>query len=116
MSEEHCHAIRVRLTGLVSPQILADRLAAMQPARLWVDDVPATADEPIAEHRRTMELARPAASVRCVLLRYADGQADLIVVARRDQPVRWLAAALIGADVPTRPAQPSPTPLPWIPR
>jgi len=105
VSKEHCHALRVRLTEPVSPQTLADRLAVLEPSRLWVDEVPAAATDPIAERRRAAELARPAAGARCVLLRYTDGKADLVIVARRDRSVRRLAAALTGTALPAGPAQ-----------
>jgi amino acid adenylation domain-containing protein len=95
-----CHALRVRLTEPVCPETIAARLGTMSPSRLWVDEVPAAASDPAAEHRRTIELARPAADVRCVLLRYTDGLADLVIVALRDRSVRHLAAALTGAAGP----------------
>ncbi|WUB77615.1 non-ribosomal peptide synthetase [Streptomyces sp. NBC_00576] len=45
--------------------------------------MPVPATDPLAERRRTTELARPAHDIRRVLLRYADGGSDLIVVSRR---------------------------------
>jgi amino acid adenylation domain-containing protein len=88
------HALRVRLTGQVDVPAIADRLRASTSSRLWVEDIPTSA----AERRRAIELARTADGPRCVLLRYADGQADLVVVAPRDRSVRQLAAALL--DLP----------------
>jgi len=84
------HAVGVRLTGPVDADGLAERLRGLTGARLWVEDVP----EAVLARRRAAELARPAADVRCVLLRSADA-AELVVVARRDLPVRELAAALL---------------------
>ncbi|MFJ8495455.1 non-ribosomal peptide synthetase [Streptomyces sp. NPDC094038] len=40
--------------------------------------------DPLAERRRSLELGRPADTVRGVLLRWSDGVADLVLVARRD--------------------------------
>ncbi|MEU8707351.1 non-ribosomal peptide synthetase [Streptomyces sp. NPDC048565] len=106
-----CHAVRVRLAGPPVPEeTLAERLSAAGPWRLWVDDVPAGAAEPLAVRRLDAEMRRPAAGVRCVLLRYADGEADLVVVADRDRldrrGLRTLTAMLSG----TRPAEPCPAP------
>ncbi|MFD3841754.1 amino acid adenylation domain-containing protein [Streptomyces sp. NPDC058642] len=59
---------------------------------LWIEDVPVPATDPLAERRRATELARPACGPRRVLLRYADGLSDLIVVAPRRGPGRTAAA------------------------
>ncbi|MFE4452072.1 non-ribosomal peptide synthetase [Streptomyces sp. NPDC056796] len=106
-----CHAVRVRLTGPPVPErTLADRLSAAGPWRLWVDDVPAGAEDPLAVRRREAELTRPASGVRCVLLRYADGEADLVAVADRGRldvhGLRRLTAVLTGS----RPAEACPPP------
>ncbi|MFD9287304.1 amino acid adenylation domain-containing protein [Streptomyces sp. NPDC060030] len=106
-----CHAVRVRLTGPPVPEgTLAERLSAAGPWRLWVDDVAAGAAEPVAARRLDAEMRRPATGVRCVLLRYADGEADLVVVADRGRldrdGLRRLTAMLAG----TRPAEPCPAP------
>ncbi|WP_105969119.1 non-ribosomal peptide synthetase [Streptomyces geranii] len=77
-----CHAVRVRSDRSQAP--------AAAPG-LWTEDVPVPATDPLAERRREAELARPAQDIRRVLLRYADGVADLIVVAPRD---RWDRTAL----------------------
>ncbi|WP_415924137.1 amino acid adenylation domain-containing protein [Streptomyces sp. AK08-02] len=69
-----CHAIRVRSARF--PESVGDR-------ELWIEDVPVPATDPLAERRRAIELARPADDIRRVLLRYADGVSDLIVVSRR---------------------------------
>ncbi|QFR03213.1 amino acid adenylation domain-containing protein [Streptomyces phaeolivaceus] len=70
---------------------------------LWIEDVPVPAAHPLAERRRHTELARPADAPRKVLLRYADGPHDLIVVAPRD---RWDRTALgrLAAGAPIAPA------------
>ncbi|KOG39887.1 peptide synthetase [Streptomyces resistomycificus] len=59
---------------------------------LWIEDVPVPSTDPLAERRRATELARPARGPRRVLLRYADGLSDLIVVAPRRGPDRAAAA------------------------
>ncbi|KUO17337.1 peptide synthetase [Streptomyces dysideae] len=94
---------------------MENRLAVAGPWRLWPDDVPATPAEPLAVRRREAELRRPVTrDVRCVLLRYADGTADLVVVAHRDRldgpGLRHLTEVLTGE----RP--PSPCPPPDVPR
>ncbi|MEU5694774.1 non-ribosomal peptide synthetase [Actinosynnema sp. NPDC020468] len=68
----------------------------------WVADVPAASDDPRAERRRAAELAHPTADFRRVLLRYADGVVDLVVVASRS---RYDAEALarIAAGLPVVP-------------
>ncbi|WP_433260183.1 amino acid adenylation domain-containing protein [Actinosynnema sp. CS-041913] len=54
---------------------------------LWSEPVPVDADSPVALRRLRAELHRPATQdgppVRAVLLRYADGVADLVLVAHR---------------------------------
>ncbi|NBM14487.1 amino acid adenylation domain-containing protein [Streptomyces sp. GC420] len=108
-----CHAVRVRLTGPpVSARTLDARLSAAGPWRLWTDDVPAGAAEPLAARRREAELRRPAVGVRCVLLRYADGEADLVAVAHRDRLDRRGLAHLIGVLTGTRAPSACPEPAP----
>jgi amino acid adenylation domain-containing protein len=88
------HALRVRLTG----PVVADLICADTPSPLWVEDVPTSA----AERRCAIEMARTSDGPRCVLLRYADGQADLVIVAPRDRSVRQLAAALLDLPFPAK--------------
>ncbi|MFH8882285.1 amino acid adenylation domain-containing protein [Streptomyces californicus] len=114
MPGAQCHAVRVAVTG-TDVRRLRDRLAAAGPWRLWTDDVPGAATGPIAVRRRASELRRPVSGgVRCVLLRYGDGTADLVVVAHRDRldgpGLHHLVAVLTGE----RP--PSPAPHPAAPR
>ncbi|WP_031053281.1 non-ribosomal peptide synthetase [Streptomyces sp. NRRL F-5702] len=114
MPGAQCHAVRVAVTG-TDVRRLRDRLAAAGPWRLWTDDIPGAATGPIAVRRRASELRRPVrGDVRCVLLRYGDGTADLVVVAHRDRldgpGLHHLVAVLTGE----RP--PSPTPHPAAPR
>ncbi|MFD3741740.1 amino acid adenylation domain-containing protein [Streptomyces sp. NPDC058629] len=101
-----CHALCVRLTGIMSPQRreeTAERFAALaaglpavtgSPAVLpgtawwWHEPVPFRSDGPDAVRRRERELVRPLvahrdAPVRAVLLDYADGVGELVVVAHR---------------------------------
>ncbi|WP_243460101.1 amino acid adenylation domain-containing protein [Streptomyces sp. M54] len=114
MPGAQCHAVRVAVTG-TDVRGLRDRLAAAGPWRLWTDDIPGAATGPIAVRRRASELRRPVrGDVRCVLLRYGDGTADLVVVAHRDRldgpGLHHLVAVLTGE----RP--PSPAPHPAAPR
>jgi amino acid adenylation domain-containing protein len=78
----HCHALRVRSGDSPIPAC---------PPGLWIEDLPVPAADPVAERRRATELARPSRDPRGVLLRYADGLSDLIVVAPRG---RWDRRAL----------------------
>ncbi|MGY3680973.1 amino acid adenylation domain-containing protein [Streptomyces sp. TE33382] len=101
-----CHALCVRFTGTAGPERgdgLSERFAALAaplvsatgtgpvfpaPARLWRQPVPDRSDAPGAERWRTRELTRPLvahrdAAVRAVLLDYADGVSELVVVAHR---------------------------------
>ncbi|MEU4266073.1 amino acid adenylation domain-containing protein [Streptomyces argenteolus] len=101
-----CHALSARITGPVRPGVrdeLAGRfseraaeLVAAGPAAdlfpgaatLWPQAVPCRSDSSDAARWRTRELARPLVAhrdpaVRGVLLTYADGVADLVVVAHR---------------------------------
>ncbi|WP_330277181.1 amino acid adenylation domain-containing protein [Lentzea sp. NBC_00516] len=50
----------------------------------WMEDVSGSSAGPVAARRRAAELARPATESRRVLLRYDDGQTDLVVVTRDD--------------------------------
>ncbi|MFC9685892.1 AMP-binding protein, partial [Streptomyces sp. NPDC056948] len=77
-----CHAVRIRMDRRPHPTT---------PPGLWIEDVPVPAKDPLAERRRADELARPTEGLRRVLLRYADGTYDLVLVAARDQ---WDRAAL----------------------
>ncbi|GAA2816326.1 non-ribosomal peptide synthetase [Crossiella cryophila] len=53
------------------------RLPAPAEHPRWTENVPAPADSPLAERRRTAELTRPASTPRSVQLVYPDGTADL---------------------------------------
>ena len=68
----------------------------IDPAGLWVDDVPATSTSPLAERRRTAELTRPVAGSRRVLLRYEDGESDLVVVTCQEITVATAGAPAWG--------------------
>jgi amino acid adenylation domain-containing protein len=122
-----CHALSVRLAGGLpadGPDALArrfaDRAAALLPAagtaalfrgaaRLWTERVPCRSDASAAQRWRTRELVRPVvahrdAPVRGVLLHYADGVADLVVVAHRAAlgaaALRGFVAELLGGAPP----------------
>ncbi|WP_436988445.1 amino acid adenylation domain-containing protein [Streptomyces sp. enrichment culture] len=122
-----CHALSVHLAdGLPAdgPQVLArrfaDRAAALLPAagtaaafrgaaRLWTERVPCRSDESAAQRWRARELVRPVvahrdAPVRGVLLHYADGVAELVVVAHRAAlgaaALRGFVAELLGGAPP----------------
>ncbi|MDQ1743976.1 MAG: hypothetical protein QOE23_2315 [Pseudonocardiales bacterium] len=82
-----CQALAARLEGADESR-LAERVAACTGTRLWMEQVPGAADSPAATRRRERELSRPVdpqtgPGVRVLLLRYADGPADLVVVAHR---------------------------------
>ncbi|NUT93343.1 MAG: amino acid adenylation domain-containing protein [Saccharothrix sp.] len=83
--------MRVRLATPLHPEALT--------TRLWVEDVPATSADPLADRRREVELTRPTTDLRCTLLRYRDGVADLVLVADRGhldpEGLRATAAALL---------------------
>ena len=83
---------------------------------LWIEDVTAPAAAPLAARRRPTDLARPSRGPRRVLLRYADGLCDLIVVAPRG---RWDRTALnrlaAGQPVPPHDAPPAPGTSPAAP-
>jgi amino acid adenylation domain-containing protein len=96
----HCHALRVRSGDSPIPAC---------PPGLWIEDLPVPAADPLAERRRATELARPSRDPRGVLLRYADGLSDLIVVAPRG---RWDRTALdrLAAGEPVAPNDLPPAP------
>ncbi|NSC20090.1 amino acid adenylation domain-containing protein [Streptomyces albus subsp. chlorinus] len=84
-----CQALAVRLHQGAGTEQLRARLDAYGGgARLWVEHIDEAADGPRAVARRESELSRPAdprtgPGLRAVLLRYADGLRDLVVVAHR---------------------------------
>jgi amino acid adenylation domain-containing protein len=117
-----CHALRVRLTAGAAadgPDAVAARFTALTagtgpsaafPARLWTERVPCGADAPAARRWRDRELGRPLpahrdAPVRAVLLQYADGATDLVVVADRaaldTTALHAFTARLLGAEQDT---------------
>ncbi|GGR42137.1 amino acid adenylation domain-containing protein [Streptomyces netropsis] len=91
-----CHSLTVRARGPVAPATVAG-------VHLWHEPVPTASDTPLALARREAEAGRPLSPsgppVRAVLLRYADGQSDLVLVARRaalnEEELRRLAAFLL---------------------
>jgi amino acid adenylation domain-containing protein len=99
-SGAYCHALLLRLDDFSST-----------PSPLWVDDLPFPAADPRAERRRTAELTRPATGFRRVLLRYADGRADLVLVADRrslDRAALHRLATGEPSATPTMPPVPEP--------
>ncbi|MEV0345330.1 amino acid adenylation domain-containing protein [Nonomuraea sp. NPDC050680] len=110
----HCHAWRVRLAEGADATWLAGLLVRAARAwwgdapdrlpRLWCERVPAACDSAVAGRRVEAELHRPlgaeGALLRAVLLQYADGPADLVLVAHRanlDAPsLRAVAEVLTG--------------------
>ncbi|MFI7291531.1 amino acid adenylation domain-containing protein [Streptomyces anulatus] len=97
-----CHSLTVRIPdGAAAPRTAGG-------VRLWQDAVPAASSSPAAQARREAEAARPLAPsgppVRALLLRYADGPADLVLVARRavlgERELRELAGALLKGTGP----------------
>ncbi|OCC07754.1 non-ribosomal peptide synthetase [Streptomyces sp. PTY087I2] len=101
-----CHSLTVRVAdGAAAPRTVGG-------IRLWHESVPAASSSPAAQARRDTEAGRPLAlsgpPVRAVLLRYADGPADLVLVARRaalsERELRELAVSLPGGTGPDAPA------------
>ncbi|MEV4870849.1 amino acid adenylation domain-containing protein [Streptomyces syringium] len=96
-----CHSLTVRARGPVAPATVAG-------VHLWHEPVPAASDTPLARARREAEAGRPLSPsgppVRAVLLRYTDGPADLVLVARRaalgEEGLRQLAALLLEGTGP----------------
>ena len=83
-----CQAAAVRLEAGADANRLQQNVRLVTGTRLWVEDVPADAESEAAAWRRERELSRPVdpladLGVRVVLLRFADGLADLVVVAHR---------------------------------
>ncbi|MFJ4283641.1 amino acid adenylation domain-containing protein [Streptomyces massasporeus] len=91
-----CHSLVVRMPGPVDAAELERRLCAgvlgnrPEPAaiRLWEENLPLGADAPAALARVRREARRPlrrgGPPLRAVLLRHRDGDADLVLVARRE--------------------------------
>ncbi|MFJ6936686.1 amino acid adenylation domain-containing protein [Streptomyces sp. NPDC101132] len=84
----------------VGPARTGHAVAGDGPWRVWVEDVPWDSHGPAALRRRTAELTRPTASLRCVLLRHTDGVSHLVLVAHRSllgpAELRDLAELLAG--------------------
>ncbi|MEU7583039.1 amino acid adenylation domain-containing protein [Streptomyces sp. NPDC041068] len=102
----HCHALRVRLAAADTVDAGSFAPAAGRP-RLWRQRVPAASTEPEAVRRLELEMARPvtaARGVRAVLVDYADGAADLVLVAHRGaygrRALHELAQALLRGTGP----------------
>src|SRR5579872_6938086 len=124
MSEEPAalsHAVRVSFPDGAEAAAAAGRLARCWPdpdhaPGLWQEDVAAAADAPGSARRRAAELTRPIGPgqppARWVLLRYANGAADLIVVCLRGfltEPELGRLALLLaaGPDKPVRDLPPT---------
>ncbi|MGW2295597.1 amino acid adenylation domain-containing protein [Streptomyces violaceorubidus] len=82
---------------------LESALASAKAAPLWVEDLPLASTEPGAERRCSLELTRGCAHARAVLLRWNDGRADLILVARRDVLDRRALLRLADGTAPEGP-------------
>lgn len=108
-----CHGLRVRLADRRGADALSSRFAAcvagarLMPgeATFWREDLQITSVQPAADRLRSLELNRPlpARSVlRVVVLAFADGIVDLILIASRrfiDGPaLRAVASELIGLN------------------
>ncbi|GLW74742.1 hypothetical protein Kpho02_70390 [Kitasatospora phosalacinea] len=88
-----CHGLVRRMPEGLTADRIAERLAAAQesgalPAdlRLWVEDVATAAADPASEALRVREASRATrhdGRLRAVLLSYADGVVDLVLVAHR---------------------------------
>ncbi|UUU37377.1 amino acid adenylation domain-containing protein [Streptomyces sp. CA-210063] len=106
----HCHALRVRPGRSEGPTL---RPEGWTEPEWWIEDLSVPATDQRAERRRATELARPSRVPRGVLLRYADGLSDLIVVAPRG---RWDRTALdrLAAGEPMAPSDAPSAPEPPI--
>ncbi|MFJ7280392.1 amino acid adenylation domain-containing protein [Kitasatospora sp. NPDC098663] len=104
-----CHSLTVRLGGDVTADAMHERAqvaAGSHPAaaglRIWHDYMGVAHDDPAAHERVRTEAERPlhaaAHPLRAVLLEYADGPADLVLVARRSalsgNELRYVARVL----------------------
>ncbi|MBW5486526.1 hypothetical protein GPJ59_32920, partial [Streptomyces bambusae] len=90
-----CHSLVVRMPGPVDAGELEERLRsgaagaldAPGDLRLWQERLPYAATDPAAAARVRREAERPLRTaglpLRAVLLHYRDGDADLVLVARR---------------------------------
>ncbi|MGW1807059.1 amino acid adenylation domain-containing protein [Streptomyces sp. NPDC002078] len=88
-----CHSLVRRMPEGLTADRITERLTAAQAAgalpadlRLWVDDVATAAADPASEALRAREGSRAVGHggrLRVVLLSYADGAADLVLVAHR---------------------------------
>ncbi|MFE3498981.1 amino acid adenylation domain-containing protein [Kitasatospora sp. NPDC059160] len=128
-----CHGVIARLPGTPGPDDTGRRLAQaarrlpeLGSPRLWETRVATTRDDPGAAARARRELLRPVhderSPLRAVRLTYADGTADLVLVALRHLVPRALLEQLAGAlltgaavEPPSADAQSAPsTPsTPW---
>lgn len=91
-----CHSLVVRVPGPVDAEELrqhlrtraADGRPELAELRLWEETLPFGAGHPAAGPRVRQEAERPLHAtglpLRAVLLRYADGDADLVLVARHE--------------------------------
>ncbi|MEU8893067.1 amino acid adenylation domain-containing protein [Streptomyces sp. NPDC048442] len=91
-----CHSLVVRVPGPIDAGDLRQRLRAqardpwpeLAQLTLWEDALPFGAEHPDAGARVRQEAERPLHTtglpLRAVLLRYADGDADLVLVARHE--------------------------------
>ncbi|MCX5193515.1 amino acid adenylation domain-containing protein [Streptomyces sp. NBC_00249] len=110
----HVHALRIRLSEGADTSRLARVLegaaglwwpqAAERQPKVWSEPVPAAAGSAIADRRLQSELQRPLdpdhALLRVGVLEYADGPADLVLVAHRGfldaASLRHVADVLLG--------------------
>ncbi|TDC86332.1 amino acid adenylation domain-containing protein, partial [Nonomuraea deserti] len=121
----HCHARRTRLPGGADAARMARILDQAsrhwwdETARLWTERVPAAAGSAEAGRRLDAELFRPVraegAGLRAVLLEYADGPADLVLVAHRarfDATSLRMVAEVLTERVPCERFHAGRTPVP----
>lgn len=108
-----CQGLRIRgaaprLISRFNECVARSGLGSAQTS-LWREDLPILSDDPAADRRRTLELMRPintngVCALRGALLEFADGVADLIIVASRRfidaAAIRDIATLLTGEAVP----------------
>lgn len=99
------HAVAIPVTASAVPD-LAEHLSRALTTPVWLAECAGTRDSAVGERAVTAEAARPLAlgrSFRVVVVRYDDGQADLVVVADRaalDGPHLLRFARSCAAGVP----------------
>ncbi|MFD4775552.1 peptide synthetase, partial [Streptomyces sp. NPDC058427] len=120
-----CHSLVVRVPAPVDAAEILRRLCAgaagswpqtADRIRLWEETLPFDAGHPAARHRIAVEARRPVRAggppMRAVLVRYAGGDADLVLVARHELTFDEPRFTFGRNDSATLPRE-DPTPVEW---